>query len=157
MLLKKIFYRVRLSLLMYGFAWGIWFAGFINKDFRSRLAETPFNFRMGVKDEGPVRYFRCVNGRLRSSRKPMEPMAGEFGLMWRDSQAGGQAMLDMLTGKPKALYDAVVAGVLLLEGDGKMVAWFLQTVTQLNRVFRSKKKPSASKAGSDGDNKADTS
>ena len=156
-MLKKIFYRMRLSLLMYGFAWVIWFAGFINKEFRSRLAETPFAFKMGVKDEGPVRYFQCVDGRLRSSRKPMEPMDGAFGLIWRDSQAGGQAMLDMLMGKPKALYNAVVAGVLLLEGDGKMVAWFLQTVTQLNRVFRSKKKRSDAKAGSDGDNKTDTS
>ncbi|MDY6903561.1 MAG: hypothetical protein SWH61_02640 [Thermodesulfobacteriota bacterium] len=138
-MLKKVFFRVRLSLLMYGFMRVIWFAKVINKDFRRQLAETPFSFRMAAKSGRPVRYFQGIDGKLRTSRQPMAPMAGEFGLIWRDSQAGGRAMLDMLMGKPKALYNAVTEGVLLLEGDGRMVAWFLQTVNQLNRVFRPKK------------------
>lgn len=156
MLIKRIYYRIRLWWLMYGFAWLIWFAGMINRDFRNRLTETPFTFRMATRDEGPARYFQCIDGKLRSGRKPMAPMAGEFGLIWRDSQAGGQAMLDMLTGKPKALYNAVVDGVLLLEGDGRMVAWFLQTVTQLNRVFRSRKR-SAGKEKNRQDQETDAS
>ena len=135
--IKKWFYRVRLALLMAGFAWVIRVAGMINREFSARLAETDFTFIMGAKEGAPARYFQCVNGRLRSGRRPIPR---DFGLIWKDNQAGGRAMVDMLLSRPKALYRAVVNGVLLLEGDAKSIAWFMETVNRLNRVFRPKKK-----------------
>jgi len=143
--IKRLFYRIRLSLLMYGFARIIWLAGIINRDFGARLAQTDFSFIMSSMEDGPARYFQCAGGKLKSSRCPMPK---DFGLIWRDNQSGGRAMMDMLFGKPKALYHAVANGVLLLEGEGKSVAWFMETVNRLNRVFRPGKKRKA--AGSTG-------
>lgn len=139
-IIRKWFYRFRLALLMHGFAWVIRVAGMINREFSARLTETDFVFIMGSKEDDTARYFQCANGRLRSGRRPIPR---DFGLIWKDNQAGGRAMMDMLMGKPKALYRAVVNGVLLLEGDAKSIAWFMETVNRLNRVFRPKKKKAA--------------
>jgi hypothetical protein len=143
--INTVFDRTRLFFLMYGFGRVIWFAGIIDGDFRNRLKETPFTFLMKAADGGPVRYFQCIDGRLRTSRRPISlpadaPALEPFGLVWRDSKSGGQAMFAMLLGKPQALYQAVADGVLMLEGEGRMVFWFLKTVSKLNRVFRPKKK-----------------
>jgi len=134
---KKFYFKVRLSFLMYGFAWLIRVAGFINKEFRTRLAETDFSFVMASKEGGVARYFRCSKGRLRTTTRPIPT---RFGLVWRDYRSGGQAMVDMLLGKPKALYHAVAGGVLLLEGDARSIGWFMETVGRLNRVFRPRRR-----------------
>lgn len=148
--IRERFYRTRLFLLMYGFAWVIRFAGIINRDFRGRLKEAPFAFVMKAADDGPARYFQCLDGKLRTGRRPipcpvLTPPLKDFGLIWRDSRSGGQAMIGMLRGRPKALYNAVAEGVLMLEGEGRMVAWFLQTINQLSHVFRSAKRSSDKK------------
>jgi hypothetical protein len=143
--IKVVFYRGRLFFLMYGLGRVMWVAAIINGEFRERLRETPFTFVMKAADGGPIRYFQCINGKLRTSRKPIPMPAGApeikpFGLVWKDSKSGGQAMYDMLMGKSKALNDAVTDGVLMLEGEGQMVFWFLKTINRLNRVFRPKKR-----------------
>ncbi|MFZ5563782.1 MAG: hypothetical protein ACOZBW_06980 [Thermodesulfobacteriota bacterium] len=142
--MKKLFYRIRLALLMYGFAWVLRVAGIINREFSARLAETDFSFIMGSKEDATARYFRCAGGRLRSSRRPLPK---EFGLIWKDNRSGGRAMMDMLFGRPKALYHAVVNGVLLLEGDARSIAWFMETANRLNRVFRPKKEKKGADSG----------
>ncbi len=134
---KKFYFKVRLSFLMYGFAWLIRVAGFINREFRTRLAETDFSFVMASKEGGVARYFRCSKGRLRTTTRPIPT---GFGLVWRDDRSGGQAMVDMLLGKPKALYHAVAGGVLLLEGDARSIGWFMETVGMLNRVLRPRRR-----------------
>lgn len=143
-MIKKLFYRMRLALLMYGFAWVIRVAGTINREFGARLAQTDFSFIMGSKEDDTARYFQCAGGRLRSGRRPMSK---EFGLIWKDNRSGGRAMMDMLLGKPKALYNAVINGVLLLEGDARSIAWFMETVNQLNKVFRPKKRSKGPDSG----------
>jgi hypothetical protein len=49
-------------------------------------------------------------------------------------------MLDMMLGKPKALYNAVLKGDLQLEGDAQTIGWYMKTSGRLEKVFRSKKK-----------------
>jgi hypothetical protein len=49
----------------------------------------------------------------------------------------------------KALYNAVIKGVLTLEGEGKYVSLFMETMNYLNRMFTKKKTEGA------GCNKAD--
>lgn len=145
--IKNVLYQGRLDLLMYGLGRVIWLAGILDEDFRDRLRETPFTFQMKAADGGPVRYFLCVDGKLRTSRRPIplpdgSPEFDPFALVWKDSRSGGQAMSDMLMGKSKALNQAVSDGVLMLEGEGRMVFWFLKTINKLNRVYRPKKNSS---------------
>jgi hypothetical protein len=122
---------------MYGFVWVLRVAGFINKDFRARLTQNDYSFIMGSKEDDAVRYFQFIGGKLRSgpSRMPTD-----FALIWRDNQSGGRAMIDMILGKRKALYNAVINGVLILEGEGKYVSLFMETMNQLNWLFRPKKR-----------------
>jgi hypothetical protein len=128
---------------MYGFAWVLRVAGFINKDFHARLTLNDYSFIMGSKEDDAVRYFQFIGGKLRSghSRIPTD-----FALMWRDNQSGGRVMIDMILGKRKALYNAVINGVLMLEGEGKYVSLFMETMNQLNQLFRPKKEKGSGKA-----------
>jgi hypothetical protein len=122
---------------MYGFVWVLRVAGVISRDFHARLTQNDYSFIMGSREDDTVRYFQFISGKLRSCRNRMP---GDFALIWRDNQSGGRVMIEMLLGKSKALYHAVANGVLLLEGDGKSVTWFMETMNQLNRLFRPKKK-----------------
>ena len=131
------FYRIRLWCLMFGFGHLLRLAGLINSSFGLRLSQTDFSFLMTSKEGSPSRYFVCKNGSLETGATPVQK---EFSLVWRDNASGGKAMMDMMFGKPKTLYNALVSGVLTLEGEGARVAWFLETVNRLNRVFRPKKK-----------------
>jgi len=67
-------------------------------------------------------------------------MATDFSLIWHDNQSGGKVMMDMILGKRKALYNAVIKGVLILEGEGKYVSLFMESMNQLNKMFNPKKK-----------------
>jgi len=44
-------------------------------------------------------------------------------------------MTDIVLGKRKALYNAVIKGILTLEGEGKYVSLFMETMNHLNRMF----------------------
>ena len=134
--IKNIFYKTRLSLLMFGFAWLIRVVGIINRDFHARLAQNDYSFIMGSKEDKTARYFQFNGGNLRSgcSRIPVD-----FALIWQDNQSGGRVMIDIALGKRKMLYNAVIKGILTLEGEGKYVSLFMETMNLLNRVFRPKK------------------
>lgn len=134
--IKKIIYRIRLSLLMYGFAWVLRMAGLINKDFHMRLAKNDYAFIMGSKEDDTARYFQFIGGNLRSSRSRIPT---DFALIWRDNQSGGKVMIDMILGKRKTLYNAVIKGVLTLEGEGKYVSLFMDSMNQLKRMFNPSK------------------
>lgn len=121
---------------MYGFVWLLRTAGIINRDFHTQLAQTDFTFIMGSKEDDSVRYFQLIGGKLRSGRKHISK---DFALIWRDNQSGGEVMIDMILGKRKALYNAVINGVLMLEGEGKYVSLFMETMNKLNRLFYPKK------------------
>ena len=127
---------------MYGFAWVLRVAGFINKDFHARLTQDDYSFIMGSKEDDAVRYFQFISGKLRSgpSRMPTD-----FALIWRDNQSGCRIMIEMILGKRKALYNAVINGLLMLEGEGKYVSLFMETMNQLNRLFRPKKRKCSGK------------
>lgn len=137
MKITQWFYTMRLWLLVFGFGHLLRFAGLINSRFGLRLSQTDFSFLMTSKEGNVSRYFVCKNGKLRTGTTPVQK---EFSLVWRDNSSGGKAMMDLLFGKPKALYNALINGVLTLEGEGARVAWFLETINRLNRVFRPKKK-----------------
>ncbi len=132
-MIKQWFYRRRLALLMQGYAWLMWFAAWINGPFCQRLAEKNFSFQMRSQEDTVNRLFVCKNGQLRSSRKPGE---ADFKLIWRDDRTGGRVMLEMLRGRPRALYQAVSKGDLLLEGDAQTISWYLTTTGRLEKVFR---------------------
>jgi hypothetical protein len=135
--INKYFYKTRLSLLMYGFAWLIRAAGIINRDFHARLSRNDYSFIMGSREDDTARYFQFINGNLHSGRSRI-PV--DFALIWQDNQSGGRVMKDIVLGKRKALYNAVIKGVLILEGEGKYVSLFMETMNYLNRIF-AKKKP----------------
>ena len=135
--MKSLAYRLRLRHLMYGYARLLQFAGLIDYSFKQRLSEKPFSFVMTSRENTTARYFVCQDGRLRSSTQP-GPV--DFKLIWRDNRTGGKIMLDMLRGKPKALYNAVSNGDLQLEGDAQTIGWYMQTNGRLERVFKKKKK-----------------
>lgn len=135
--INKYFYKTRLSLLMYGFAWLIRAAGIINRDFHARLSQNDYSFIMGSREDDTARYFQFINGNLHSGRSRI-PV--DFALIWQDNQSGGRVMTDIVLGKRKALYNAVIKGVLILEGEGKYVSLFMETMNYLNRMF-TKKKP----------------
>lgn len=139
--IKRVFYRVRLSLLMYGFAWVLRVAGIISGDFHTRLTQNDYAFTMSSKEDDTIRYFQFIGGKLRSCRSRK---LGDFALIWRDSQSGGRVMIDMILGKRKALYNAVISDVLLFEGEGKYVSMFMETMNQLNRLLGPKKKTKGS-------------
>lgn len=122
---------------MYGYARLLQFAALIDNSFRERLAEKPFSFVMTSRENTTSRYFFCDNGRLRSSTQP-GPV--DFKLIWRDNRTGGKIMLDLVRGKPKALYNAVLNGDLQLEGDAQTISWYMKINGRLARVFRAKKK-----------------
>lgn len=122
---------------MYGYARLLQFAGVIDYSFKQRLAEKPFSFVMTSRENTTARYFFCDNGKLRSS---VQPGPTDFKLIWRDNRTGGKVMLDMMRGKPKALYNAVLNGDLQLEGDAQTISWYMKTSGRLERVFRTKKK-----------------
>ena len=126
---------------MYGFVWLLRVACFISRDFRARLAQDDYSFIMSSKEDDTIRYFQFTDGKLRSgtSRIPTD-----FALIWKDNQSGGKVMTDMILGERKALYHAVINGVLLLEGEGKFVSLFMETMNQLNRMFSPKKKTKSS-------------
>ena len=132
-MIKPWLYRRRLSLLMRGYAWLMKIAAMIDASFGQRLAEKDFSFVMRSTEETVQRRFVCQNGRLRSSGKPGEAV---FKLIWRDDRTGGRVMTEMLRGRPKALYQAVSNGDLLLEGDAQTISWYLTTTGQLEKVFR---------------------
>ena len=136
MFIKKIFHKTRLSLLMYGFVWLIRVAGIINKDFHARLSQADYSFIMSSREDGTARYFQFVGGNLRSGRSRI-PV--DFALIWQDNQSGGRAMTDVVLGKRKVLYHAVTKGVLTLEGEGKYVSLFMETMNYLNRIFTKNK------------------
>ena len=135
--MKNLAYRLRLRHLMYGYARLLQFAGMIDYSFRQRLAEKPFSFVMTSRENNTARYFFCANGRLRSSTQPGPT---DFKLIWRDNKTGGRIMLDMMRGRPKALYNAVLNGDLQLEGDAQTISGYMKTSSRLERVFRAKKK-----------------
>ena len=142
MYIKRVFYKIQLSLLEYGFVWLIRTAGIINKNFHTLLAQTDFTFIMGSKEDDSVRYFQLIGGKLSSGRKHISK---DFTLIWRDNPSGVKVMIDMIFGKRKALYNAVINGVLMLEGEGKYVSLFMETMNQLNRLFRPKKRKCSGK------------
>jgi hypothetical protein len=139
--IKKFFYRTRLWLLMYGFSWVIRIAGFVNKDFRALLARDDYSFIMSSQDGEIARQFKFIHGKLYAKSGGIST---DFALIWRDNQSGGKVMMDILLGKRKALYKAVIHGVLKLEGEGKYVSMFMETMNQLNRMFGPKKKTKGS-------------
>lgn len=122
---------------MYGYARLLQFAGLVDYSFKQRLAEKKFSFVMTSRDNTTARYFFCSDGKLRSSTQPGPT---DFKLIWRDDRTGGKVMLDMMRGKSKALYNAVVNGDLQLEGDAQTISWYMKTSGRLERVFRAKKK-----------------
>jgi hypothetical protein len=134
--IKNIFYKTRLSLLMYGFAWLIRLVGIINRDFHARLSQNDYSFIMSSREDDTARYFRFIGGNLRSGRSRI-PV--DFALIWRDNQSGGRVMTDIVLGKRKALYNAVIKGVLTLEGEGKYVSLFMEIMNHLNQMFAKKK------------------
>lgn len=136
MSVKKFFYKIRLSLLMYGFAWLIRVAGILNKDFRARLSQNDYSFIMGSRKDDTARYFQFIGGNVRSGRSRI-PV--DFALIWQDNQSGGKAMTDIVLGKRKVLYHALSKGVLSLEGEGKYVSLFMETMNHLNRIFTKNK------------------
>ncbi|MEW6076605.1 MAG: hypothetical protein AB1724_02205 [Thermodesulfobacteriota bacterium] len=135
--MKRLAYHLRLRHLMYGYARLLQFAGLIDYSFRQRLAERQFTFVMTSRDNTTARYFSCAGGKLKSS---VTPIPVDFKLIWRDNQTGGKIMLDMMRGKPKALYNAVLKGDLQLEGDAQTIGWYMKTSGRLEKVFRLKKK-----------------
>jgi hypothetical protein len=126
---------------MYGFAWVIRIAGFANKDFRALLSRDDYSFIMSSQDVEITRQFKFIHGKLYSRSGSI---SSDFALIWRDNQSGGKVMMDILLGKRKALYKAVINGVLKLEGEGKYVSIFMETMNQLNRMFGPKKKTKGS-------------
>jgi hypothetical protein len=134
--MKNLVYRLRLRHLMYGYARLLQFAALIDYSFKQQLAEKPFSFVMTSGDNNAARYFTCHDGRLRSSIRP-GPV--DFKLIWRDNRTGGEIMLAMLRGKPKALYNAVLNGDLRLEGDAQTIGRYMKINGRLEKVFRSRK------------------
>jgi hypothetical protein len=122
---------------MYGFAWLLRMVGLISRDFHMQLAGNDYAFTMRSQEDDTSRCFQFSGGNLRSSRKQMTT---DFALIWRDNQSGGKVMMDMVLGKRKALYNAVIKGVLILEGEGRYVSLFMETMNHLNRMFNPKKK-----------------
>ena len=139
---KRIFYRIRLSLLMYGFASLLQAAAVISRNFRSLLAKNDYSFNMGSKEDDTARHFQFIGGIPCSGRGRMP---ADFSLIWRDNQSGGSVMMAMISGKRNALHNAVMNGLLTLEGEAKHVASLIESMKQLNLLFGLKKK--ASKPG----------
>ena len=140
-MIKETFYKIRLSLLMYGLAWLIRVAAIVNKDFRGKLSQKDISFIMSSREGSISRYYRIKGGRLQTGRgRP----ATDFGLIWQDNRSGGKVMQDIVLGKGKALYKSVMSGVLTLEGEGAAVTVFMGIMNQLNRVFGPRKKAKAS-------------
>ena len=139
--MKEIFYKIRLSLLMYGLAWLIRIAAIVNKEFRGKLAQNDISFIMSSREGSVARYYRIKGGRLETGR---DRPATDFGLIWQDNRSGGKVMQDMVSGKGKALYKAVMNGVLTLEGEGAAVSVFMEIMNQLNRLFGPRKKTKSS-------------
>lgn len=135
--IKKVFYRLRLSFLMYGFVWLLRITGIISRNFQERLTQNDYSFTMSSKENDTVRFFQFIGGKLRSSRRRAP---SDFALIWQDNQSGGRVMIDMILGKRKALYHAVINGILTLEGEGKYVSLFMETMNQLNLIYGLKKK-----------------
>jgi hypothetical protein len=134
--IKNIFYKTRFSLLMCGFAWLIRVVGIINRDFHVRLSQNDYSFIMGSKEDDTARHFQFIGGNLRSGRSRI-PV--DFVLIWQDNKSGGKVMTDIVLGKRKALYNAAIKGVLTLEGNGKYVSLFMETMNHLNLIFTKKK------------------
>ena len=135
--MKKTFYKIRLSLLMYGLAWLIRIAAIVNKEFRAKLSQNDISFIMSSREGNLARYYRIKKGRLQTGRgRP----ATDFALIWQDNRSGGKVMQDMVSGKGKALYKAVMNGVLALEGEGAAVTVFMDIMNQLNHLFGPRKK-----------------
>ena len=111
-------------------------AALMDYSFNRRLSERAFSFVMTSRENTTARYFFCRNGRLRST---VQPGPTDFKLIWRDNRTGGRVMLDMLRGKSRALYNAVVNGDLQLEGDARTIGWYMETNGRLERVFRAQK------------------
>ncbi len=124
-------------MLMYGFVWVIRIAKIMSRTFRMQLAQNDYSFIMISRADHTCRYFKFTGGNVLSGRRLIPT---DFSLIWRDSQSGSLVMIGMMSGKRKALYHAVINGVLTLEGEGKYVSMFMETMNQINRIFRLQKK-----------------
>ncbi|KQC10391.1 MAG: hypothetical protein APR62_01940 [Smithella sp. SDB] len=91
---------------------------------------------MRSREDDTARYFHFIGGNLYSGRSRI-PV--DFTLIWQNNQSGGRVMIDMVLGKRKALYNAMVKGLLTLEGEGKYVSLFMETMNHLNQIFTKKK------------------
>ena len=134
--MKSLAYRLRFRHLMYGYGRLLQLGAFVDHSFSRRLSERPFSFVMTSRENTTARYFFCNNGTLRST---VQSGRTDFKLIWRDNRTGGRVMLEMLRGKPKALYNAILNGDLLLEGDARTISWYMETNGRLERIFRPKK------------------
>lgn len=139
--IKKVFYRLRLSLMMYGFVWVLRITGIISRDFHNQLSQNDYSFNMSSKENDTARFFQFVEGKIRSGR---QRIPADFALIWRDNQSGGNVMIDMVLGKRKVLYHAVINGILTLEGEGKYVSLFMEAMNQMNRIYSLRKKTKSS-------------
>lgn len=135
--IKKMFYKLRLSFMMYGFVWALRITRIISRDFHKQLAQNDYSFIMSSKENDTARFFQFVGGEIRSNR---HRIPADFALIWRDNQSGGNVMTDIVLGKRKALYHAVINGTLTLEGEGKYVSLFMEAMNQLSRIYGLKKK-----------------
>lgn len=125
------------GLLMFGLYSIMRFSTVWSPEFRARIAERDAFFAMTAGDSTQKRYFRFKNGTVRSTIFPKrEP---DFTLIWRTTVEGNRVMRDMVAGKRKALFFAVVEKKLGLAGDAGQIQFFLETINRLAKLYRKKK------------------
>lgn len=141
--IKTLYYRILFSALTYGFVWVIRLAKVVNRKFFMQLAQNDYSFIMMSKEDDTCRHFNFTGGKVLSGRGFTTT---DFSLIWRDSQSASNIMIGMISGKRKALYHAVINGMLTLEGEGKYVSLFMETMNQITRIFRIRKKKNSGKS-----------
>ncbi|MEW5737250.1 MAG: hypothetical protein AB1921_20570 [Thermodesulfobacteriota bacterium] len=125
------------GMLMLGMYGVMRFSTYWSPDFRARIAERDAYFAMTAGDSVQKRYFRFKNGKVSSSLRPRHEV--DFTLIWRTAAEGNRVMRDMVAGKPKALFFAVVEKKLGLSGDAGHIQHFLETINRMAKLYRKKK------------------
>jgi len=123
--------------MQYGFYRLMWFTGYIKPEFRQRLSEKNFTMQMKTSTGYEGRYFTFLDGNLLSSMKNADE--ADFCLVWENPKTGRTLMSQLMIGKPKVLLNAVMDGSLKLTGEAALVAWFLETMNQLSRIYSRKR------------------
>lgn len=112
-------------------------SAFISPPFRRKVREKEVRLVMKSADNKVSRTFLFERGKIRSKRGEI-PDSG-CRLIWKRPGVGAKIMVEIASGRPKAIEGAIIRGHLMLEGDAVSIKWFLETIQMLRSIYLGKR------------------